>query len=149
MSESKKESVNANNSTIHTADIKSAQDIDFLRLTTDICYVIGGFFGGKFPEGKTLIFMNDSDESVLLDQEQKCLNLKLLHLTMTMSLMFSPRKTDRNAHSERMTTHYGCQLIDISSSSALRTTGSRKILFQLLLQIDTCLGYEVIEFVNH
>lgn len=69
MSESKKESVNANNSTIHTADIKSAQDIDFLRLTTDICYVIGGFFGGKFPEGKTLIFMNDSDESVLLDQE--------------------------------------------------------------------------------
>lgn len=29
MSESKKESVNANNSTIHTADIKSAQDIDF------------------------------------------------------------------------------------------------------------------------
>ena len=71
MSESKSESVNANNSTIHTADNKSAIDIDFLRLTTDICYVIGGFFGGKFPEGKTLIFMNDSDESVLLDQEQK------------------------------------------------------------------------------
>ena len=71
MSESKSESVNANNSTIHTADNKSAIDIDFLRLTTDICYVIGGFFGDKFPEGKTLIFMNDSDESVLLDQEQK------------------------------------------------------------------------------
>ena len=50
MSESKSESVNANNSTIHTADNKSAIDIDFLRLTTDICYVIGGFFGGKFPD---------------------------------------------------------------------------------------------------
>ena len=55
----------------HTVDESSTRDIEFLRLTTDICYVIGGFFGGKFPEGKTLIFMNDSDESVLLDQEQK------------------------------------------------------------------------------
>ena len=71
MSESKKESVNANNSTIHTADIKSAQDIDFLRLTTDICYVIGGFFGGKFPDCETFIFRNDYDETVLLDMDEK------------------------------------------------------------------------------
>lgn len=71
MSESKKESMNANNSTIHTADIKSAQNTDFLRLTTDICYVIGGFFGGKLPEGESYMFMNDSDQVVWLDMEEK------------------------------------------------------------------------------
>ena len=71
MSESKKESVNANNSTIHTADIKSAQDIDFLRLTTDICYVIGGFFGGKFPDSESYHFMKDSGETVWLEIDKK------------------------------------------------------------------------------
>jgi len=55
----------------HTADNNSAIDIDFLRLTTDICYVIGGFFGGKLPEGETFIFMNDFDETVLLDMKEK------------------------------------------------------------------------------
>ena len=71
MSESKQDSMNANNSTIHTADNNSAIDIDFLRLTTDICNVIGGFFGGKLPEGETFIFMNDFEETVLLDMEEK------------------------------------------------------------------------------
>lgn len=71
MDTNKTNDVSVNNSTGHIADNKSAIDIDFLRLTTDICYVIGGFFGGKFLEDETLIFMNDSDESVLLNQDQK------------------------------------------------------------------------------
>lgn len=71
MDTNKTNDVSVNNSTGHIADNKSAIDIDFLRLTTDICNVIGGFISSKFQEGETLIFMNDSDESVLLDQEQK------------------------------------------------------------------------------
>lgn len=46
-------------------------DIEFLRLTTDICYIIGGFFGGKGPEGETFAFTQDSGETVWLDMDQK------------------------------------------------------------------------------
>ena len=106
----------------------------------------------RFPvhfEPVEFISSNQNRYLIFLEASSKKNAESPIFTLVAMSLMFSPRKTDRNAHSERMTTHYGCQLIDISSSSALRTTGSRKILFQLLLQIDTCLGYEVIEFVNH
>ncbi len=71
MDTNKTNDVSVNNSTGHIADNNSAIDIDFLRLTTDIFYVIGGFFGGKLPEGETLIFMNDFNETVLLDMEEK------------------------------------------------------------------------------
>lgn len=71
MKTNKTNDVSVNNSTDHIADNNSAIDIDFLRLTTDICYVIGGFFVGKFPDCKTFIFMNDLDKTVLLNVEEK------------------------------------------------------------------------------
>lgn len=71
MNTNKTNDVCVNNSTGHIADNNSAIDIDFLRLTTDICYVIGGFFGGKFPDCETFIFRNDYDETVLLDMDEK------------------------------------------------------------------------------
>ena len=63
--------MNAKNSNSHTVDESSTRDIEFLRLTTDICYVIGGFFGGKLPESGAFIFMNDFDEIVLLDLDER------------------------------------------------------------------------------
>lgn len=63
--------MNAKNSNGHTVDESSTRDIEFLRLTTDICYVIGGFFGGKLPESGAFIFMNDFDKIVLLNLEEK------------------------------------------------------------------------------
>jgi hypothetical protein len=45
--------------------------IEFLRLTTDICYIIGGFFGGTGPEGNVFPFMQDSGDTVWLDMNQK------------------------------------------------------------------------------
>lgn len=65
--------MNAKRSTIHTADNKSARDIEFLRLTTDICYIIGGFFAGKLPDCESYMFMNDSDQEVWLDMEDNLL----------------------------------------------------------------------------
>jgi hypothetical protein len=47
------------------------RDIEFLRLTTDICYIIGGFFGGMGPDGKLFTFMHDSGETVYLDMDEK------------------------------------------------------------------------------
>ena len=44
---------------------------EFLRLTTDICYIIGGFFGGTGPEENVFPFMRDSGETVYLDMNQK------------------------------------------------------------------------------
>ena len=53
-------------------------DIEFLRLTTDICYIIGGFFGGTGPnpEENILTFMQDTPlnkpfKAVYLDLNQK------------------------------------------------------------------------------
>lgn len=55
-------------------------DIEFLRLTTDICYIIGGFFGGTGPnpEDNVLTFMQDTPldapiKAVYLDLNQKML----------------------------------------------------------------------------
>lgn len=45
--------------------------IEFLRLTTDICYIIGGFFGGTGPEENVFPFMQDSGDTVWLDMNQK------------------------------------------------------------------------------
>ena len=55
----------------HTVDESSTRDIEFLRLTTDICYVIGGFFGGKFPDSESYHFMKDSGETVWLEIDKK------------------------------------------------------------------------------
>lgn len=55
----------------HTADNKSAIDIDFLKLTTDICYMIGGFFGGKLPDCESYIFMNDLKQVIWLNMNEK------------------------------------------------------------------------------
>lgn len=46
-------------------------DIEFLRLITDICYIIGGFFGGTGPEENVIPFMQDSGETEWLDMNQK------------------------------------------------------------------------------
>jgi hypothetical protein len=46
-------------------------DIEFLRLTTDICYIIGGYFGGKIPDDEAYAFMQDYGETVWLDMDQK------------------------------------------------------------------------------
>jgi hypothetical protein len=47
------------------------EDNEFLRLTTDICYIIGGFWGGAGPEKNVFPFMQDSGETVYLDMNQK------------------------------------------------------------------------------
>lgn len=47
------------------------KDIEFLRLTTDICYIIGGFFGGSAPEENVFPFMQDSGETVWLNMNKK------------------------------------------------------------------------------
>lgn len=59
----------------HTVDESSTRDIEFLRLTTDICYVIGGFFGGKFPDSETYLFLNDYDDTIWLDMDEKVINV--------------------------------------------------------------------------
>lgn len=41
-------------------------DIEFLRLTTDICYIIGGFYGGSTEEN-IYQFINECGDSVWLD----------------------------------------------------------------------------------
>lgn len=46
------------------------KDIEFLRLTTDICYIIGGYYGGSTEEN-IYQFMNDSGYSVWLDMNEK------------------------------------------------------------------------------
>lgn len=45
--------------------------IEFLRLTTDICYIIGGFFGGTGPEENVFPFMQDSGNTVWLDMNKE------------------------------------------------------------------------------
>ncbi|WP_297092140.1 hypothetical protein [uncultured Draconibacterium sp.] len=50
-------------------------DIEFLRLTTDICYIIGGYFGGTGLEENVITFMpnlllKDPDKYVYLDLNQ-------------------------------------------------------------------------------
>ena len=47
------------------------EDKEFLRLTTDICYIIGGFWGGTGPQENVFPFMQDSGETVYLDMNQK------------------------------------------------------------------------------
>lgn len=52
------------------------KDIEFLRLTTDICYIIGGFFGGTGPDENVISFMQDGlikdpDKTVYLDLNKK------------------------------------------------------------------------------
>jgi Leu/Phe-tRNA-protein transferase len=49
------------------------KDIEFLRLTTDICYIIGGFYGGKGPEENLFPFMQDSGVTVWLDMNRKAI----------------------------------------------------------------------------
>ena len=46
-------------------------DNEFLRLTTDICYIIGGFWGGTGSEENIFPFMQDSGETVYLDMNKK------------------------------------------------------------------------------
>lgn len=71
MNTNKTNDVSVKCSSGHTADNNSAIDIDFLRLTTDICYIIGGFFAGKLPDCESYMFMNDSDQVVWLDMEEE------------------------------------------------------------------------------
>lgn len=52
------------------------KDIEFIRLTTDICYIIGGYFGGTGPEENVFPFIQDSllkdpDKTVYLDLNKK------------------------------------------------------------------------------
>ena len=44
---------------------------EFLRLTTDICYIIGGFWGGTGPVENVFPFMQDSGDTVYLDMNKK------------------------------------------------------------------------------
>lgn len=71
MNKNKTNGVNAKNSTNHTADTNSAQDINFLRQTTDICYIIGGYYLGKLPDSETYMFSNESKQLVCLDMNKK------------------------------------------------------------------------------
>lgn len=45
--------------------------IDFLKLTTDICYIIEGYFSGKLPEGEQYAFIDDLGQTVWLDMDKK------------------------------------------------------------------------------
>ena len=62
-------------------------DKEFLRLTTDICYIIGGYWGGTGPEENVFPFMQDSGDTVYLDMNQKMIFLtvnltRLEHLAL-------------------------------------------------------------------
>lgn len=74
MKTSETNGVSVKDSTAHTADIKSAQDIDFLRLTTDICYVISGFYAGKLPDCESYMFMTEYNETVWLDMDENVID---------------------------------------------------------------------------
>ena len=42
-------------------------DIEFLKLTTEICYIIGGFYGGGTPQDNYIEFFQDSGSNVVLN----------------------------------------------------------------------------------
>ena len=49
---------------------------DLIRLVTDICYCIGGFYGGDFDQENVYIFINDLDKEVTLNLERESLLVK-------------------------------------------------------------------------
>lgn len=48
-------------------------EIKILRLTKDICYIIGGFFGGEMPNSNDLTFVNDAGSTVFIRWDDKVL----------------------------------------------------------------------------
>ena len=46
-------------------------NIELVKITTDICYIIGGYFDAKHEDGEIYRFINETGITIIIDMDEK------------------------------------------------------------------------------